>query len=361
MYAEGRAKLYDKGAFINSEAKLTRDISVALVASKPTSKILDPTAATGIRGIRYMLEGGASDATFLEINETAYHTLEKNLGLNGIGGTALNTSVQEFTASSRGKFDVIDLDPFGGIQPYVYDLMKVAHSGSLFFATATDTAVLCGAHRNACLRLYGSVPLHNELCQEAGLRIMIGYIARTAAPFDYGIRPLISMVYKHYMRTHLELAHGAKQANASLKEMGFVGYCGVCGYRGVQHGFIPNELQCPECGAKLELAGPLWLGKLKDADTAGMVEKRIVADGASKAEVDAFNRIKNELDMPFYYSVPKATKRLGISSVSHYAVIGRLKAAGFEASATHFDTSSIKTDAGIKEFKACVEEAHNGK
>ena len=29
--------------------------------------------------------------------------------------------------------------------------------------------------------------MHNELCHETGMRIMIGYIARTAAQFNLGI------------------------------------------------------------------------------------------------------------------------------------------------------------------------------
>ena len=102
----------------------------------------------------------------------------------------------------------------------------------------------------------------------------------------------------------------------------------------------------------------MWLGKLHDKNSVALIRNDIADNGASKAELAVIDTIKGELEAPFYYSVPKTTKLLGISSVSHYDVIARLKGSGFEASPTHFDASSIKTNAGIKDVKKCVVEAH---
>jgi tRNA (guanine26-N2/guanine27-N2)-dimethyltransferase len=83
--------------------------------------------------------------------------------------------------------------------------MKIAGNGTELMVTATDTAVLCGADREACMRLYDSRPIHNELCHESGMRTMVGYIARTAAQFNFGIKVALSFSYMHYIRAFVRL------------------------------------------------------------------------------------------------------------------------------------------------------------
>ena len=142
MYKEGDARIkYADGAFLNPKAAISREISIAFVKSlaKKTTCVLDTTAATGIRGIRYCLEDGIRDLTLLEINANAYKAMRRNLKFNGVKATALNTSVQEFANTCNKQFDVIDLDPFGGVAPYIYDLMKISRDGTHLIATATDT------------------------------------------------------------------------------------------------------------------------------------------------------------------------------------------------------------------------------
>ncbi len=357
IYAEGKARVSGKNAFVNKDAKLTRDIGVA-IASKYAAggDVIDSTAATGIRGIRYMLEASAKSATFLEINKSAYSTLKKNLVINKVKGRAMNTSIQEFANSSEERFDIIDLDPFGGIGPYLNDLFKVAKDGSLLFATATDTAVLCGAHRNACIRLYGAVPMHNELCREAGLRLLVGHVARVAASFNFGIGPLASIVYKHYMRVHVKLSHGSKHALASMKSMGYAAYCSSCMERHMEHGLIPREVNCGECGAKTELGGPLWAGKLHDKETLSEIRHYFV--GNRVENVEFVERLCNEIEEPLYYSIPRMTRFLNIESVSPYKAIDFLREKGFTASTAHFDSSAVKTNAGVSAVKDALKSLH---
>lgn len=358
MYREGKAAVYGNGAFVNSAARLTRDIGTAIASRlcKGGYSVLDATAATGLRGMRYLMEGNAGSCTFLEINRTAYTALKRNLSRNKIKADALNTSIQEFANSYEGRFDVVDLDPFGGVQPYVYDLMKVLGGGSLFFATATDTAVLCGAHSNACVRLYGSVPMHNEMCKEAGMRILVGSIARTAATFDLGIEPLLSITYLHYMRVHVRLRHGSKAAMAAMDSLGYIEYCNRCGRRGCQAGLIPKRLLC-ECGARLQLGGPLWVGSMRDRDLTTEVCSGISAGGTGTEERNMLDRLVGELDTPLLYDIPSLTKRLGIASASPYRVIGTLAGEGRAASQVHYDPSCIKTDADFEDVISAIRRA----
>lgn len=332
MYLEGKAKIkYTDDAFLNPDGTLSRDFSVAFInAVLPgKSKALDSTAATGIRGIRYCQETKAKDETFLDINEKAFDSLKKNIKFNKLKANAYNTSIQEFANTTKDRFDLIDLDPFGGITPYIYDLLKVAKSGTYLLATGTDTAVLCGAERKACIRLYDSVPMHNELCHETGIRILIGYIARTAAQFNMGIDVLMSLSYLHYMRVFIRLNSGFKSAEGSVGRMGYAYHCQKCGNTFCKAGQLP-ESSCPSCSSKLDVAGKLWVGPLHDKAVVSSVSKYLSKHKAPRNELKLITTIGEELDMPLYYSIPRLTMKLGIGSVSPDLVMEALKEKGFQ-------------------------------
>jgi tRNA (guanine26-N2/guanine27-N2)-dimethyltransferase len=222
--------------------------------------------------------------------------------------------------------------------------MKLAKDGSLIMITTTDTAVLCGAHEPACYKIYNSKPLHNELCKEVGTRILINYIAKTAAQFNFGINVLLSISSQHYMRIFIDMRFGSKLAVASVKNTGFGGYCPSCHAFSMKAGLVPRLIpKCEYCKHELELFGPLWLGNLYDKATAAkMLNKE---DKMSKDAIKIMEIITTELDTPLFYSIPKLTKSLGIGSVSHYEVIKRLKENGFEATTTQFDPDGVKTNA----------------
>jgi tRNA (guanine26-N2/guanine27-N2)-dimethyltransferase len=362
IYTEGMARVYKTGnAFLNPEARASRDISVAFVKALGRSRLtgLDATAATGIRGIRYSLEAGIEDVAFLEINEGAYADLLRNLKLNSMPiGNAFNTSIQEFANTTKGNFNLIDLDPFGGITPYVYDLMKVVGSGGTYFmATATDTAVLCGSESKACVRLYDAAPLHNELCHEAGMRILVGYIARTAAQFNLGIRVHLTLSYMHYMRAFIELSRGNGATMSSISSMGYAGYCKNCRAAYCEASNAPKTYLCTSCGGRLQLAGKLWAGSMRDNGTAGEVVKALEDARAERKTIKLAETIRDELDIPFYYSLPVLTRRLRIGSISMSKVIDNIEKSGSAASKTQFDKDGIKTDASIDEVIEAINKA----
>jgi tRNA (guanine26-N2/guanine27-N2)-dimethyltransferase len=360
MYVEGKAKISESGkAFLNQKAKVSRDISVAYVAAaaRRERSVLDATAASGIRGIRYCLEADAGSLTALEINKGAYSVLRQNLRRNGISARALNTSIQQFANASGERFGFIDLDPFGGIGPYVFDLMKVSEDRTELMATATDTAVLCGANRRACIRLYDSKPIHNELCHEAGLRIMLGYIARTAAEFNFGIVPTLSFSYMHYMRAFVRLEHGAEKAMNSVSESGYLHYCDSCGYRIIEKAMVSRGAECLSCRKQMAGYGRMWLGPLKQEAIVERVYGFIKDDKRMGEAERLVGQIKNESDEPFYYHMPTITKRLKMGAVSPGLILKGLSNAGFSASYTHMSGSSIKTDADIRDIMKLVKEA----
>lgn len=358
MYEEGKAVIkHNSGSFLNPVARASRDMSVAFVAlnSYRNTRILDSTAATGIRGIRYYLETKAKDITLLDINKTAYVDMVKNLKANHVKATALQKSIQEFANTTTERFDIIDLDPFGSITPNLYDLFKVAKDQGYLMLTATDTAVLCGAQEAACRRIYDAKPMHNELCQEVGMRILAGYVAKTAAQFNYGIRVLLSVSYAHYMRLFIQLRFGAEHsAESSVRQMGYAYYCSKCGFHSCERSTFPKMAACPNCKSRLGIAGKLWAGNIYDNKVAREMLDYMIKNRLSKDGIKLLTTISQESDIPLYYSVSKMTKKLKSPGVSPYRVIDALRAAGYTAQMTHFDSSSIRTDAPVAAVKKAL-------
>ena len=357
MYVEGKARIrYTKGAFLNPRARLLRDISVAFISQQLGSNaILDATTGTGIRGIRYWKETNAASVTMLDINGQAAGTAARNVAFNRVKARVLSTSIQEFANRKEGAFDIIDVDPFGGISPYVYDIMKVSRDGTCLLLTTTDTAVLCGAHEQACIRLYGSKPMHNELCHEVGIRIMVNYIATVAAQFNFGIEVMLAVSYAHYMRAFVRLAHGSANAVSAIRNTGHAYYCGKCGFRGYSKGMFPSMSECGSCAARLQVAGKLWLGSLKDGSTTSAMLEHPEAGMMSESGISFLRTVHEEADIPLYYSIPKMTKIMHRRSVSPLRVIEGLAELGYRATRTHFDASSVKTDADVDAVRKCIE------
>ena len=350
--SEGKAKIcLSKDAFYNPKMAELRDISVLFLNTISTKgkRVLDSTTASGVRAIRYALEAGAKDVTLIDINTKAYQVARSNVRLNRLDFDVKNMSIQEFANTHEGSFEVIDLDPFGSPAPDLFDLMKLCWDGTVLMITATDTAVLCGAHAGACLKIYGSKPLHNEMCKEAGIRILLNYTARIASQFNFGITPLLSISDMHYMRIFIRIEYGATKAINSVKSSGIGTFCRHCYEFRFGNGAAPMISSiCQDCGSKLESFGPLWLGKLYDKSVTSKMLKR--------KDIQILKTIDGEIDVPMFYSVPKITRLLKVGSVSHYKVLEELSKAGARATSTQFCDEGIKTDASPAEVLKAVKK-----
>jgi tRNA (guanine26-N2/guanine27-N2)-dimethyltransferase len=346
---EGAADISMGGAFYNPKMKKLRDISVMFLQAVGVkgASLLDTTAATGIRAIRYVKEAKVGDAVMLDINKEVAAIARKNAKRNKINGKALGKSLQEFAGSCKEGFDIIDIDPFGTPVPLIHDSLKVSRDGTLMMVTATDTATLCGAESDACIKNYACRPLHNELCHEVGLRILMNYVSREAAQFNFGIEPLLGISDMHYMRVFVRLRTGADKAVRSVKESGFGAYCNNCHRFSYEKGVVArSEEKCAYCGKDTILFGPVWLGNLQDKKLIDKMQRFESDKGSESAKL--MEKIRNELDMPFFYSMPKITSYLKCSSVPLDEVIEALSRR-HSASRTHFEENAVKTDATIDE------------
>ncbi|AMQ17715.1 tRNA (guanine(10)-N(2))-dimethyltransferase [Thermococcus peptonophilus] len=348
-------RIYDAPVFYNPIMSLNRDISVLAVKVLGPKGVLDALSATGIRGIRYALETPAEEVWLNDINEEAYGLMKKNVGLN-IGGELYEEGDRSYlwgekiVVINRGDanrlmaenfryFDFLDLDPFGSPVEFLDTALRSVRRNGVLAVTATDTGVLCGAYRNACLRKYLAEPIRGPLCHEAGLRILIGTIVRYAAKYDLGVGVLLAYHRDHYFRVFLRLESGAKKADRSVSQLGYL-WADKSGRFEYRRGFLPD---------KPGASGPLWLGPLKDES---FVEKLIESAKdhplAHKKTLPFIQLISEELDVPFHYDTHTLARACSLTPPKLDVIIQRLKDLGYSATKTHFSPTSVKTDAPFR-------------
>ncbi len=362
--------------FYNPEMELNRDINVAATAAFVNRLILklrsqrnmlpadityvDALSASGIRGIRVANEVGIS-AVLNDWNEDSYDLIVKNIELNDLSETTTASHKDANVLLHEKRFNIIDLDPFG--TPTLFLDAAARSAVHLLEVTATDTAPLCGAHLNSGIRKYAAVPLNNEYHSEMGVRILLGKIARELAKHEKAMIPLLSHATRHYIRTYVQVQKGAKQTDKTLKDMGFISNCPDCGFRKRVFGLAVHiDKECPICGTTTEIAGPLWLGQLHESEFCDEVllelEKRPLKTKEKAMKIITLCR--DELNIPMFYDQHVICKHLGISASTIDSLIVALKEHGYEASRTHFEGVSFKTNAEITDIeKIMLSEKYN--
>ncbi|MDD2655822.1 MAG: hypothetical protein PHQ80_04105 [Candidatus ainarchaeum sp.] len=354
---EENIKFETGSSFYNPHMRLCRSISsLSVGAINHPLEICDGFSSTGIRGIRYAKENAnVSRTAFVEFDESAANLCRKNISSNLVKGEVFE---QEFNRHMMdNSHNLVELDPFGSPAPYSYFAMRSFRrmKGGYISATATDTAVLCGAHYAACLKYYHSRPLHNELCHEAGARILLKHFANLASEFDFGIVPLFTLSHRHFFKVFMRLEKGADKAVQNEKEIGSINFCGKCGWRGGNEIPIPK---CPKCKSKTEWGGPLWLGKLHSKEHIKRMQKLNEARNyADKKAISALLPLMQKEDSfpPYFFDVHRTCKRFGLHNPRPIEeIIAAIKKRGYSAARTHFSPTGIKTNAPASALKRLI-------
>jgi tRNA (guanine26-N2/guanine27-N2)-dimethyltransferase len=381
--------------FYNPVMELNRDLAVlAFQAYQRTVNrdisLCEPLTSTGVRAVRLATEiQGAKQIVANDINTRAYRLAQHNVHFNGLEDRiTVKHKDANCLLSCHGaphkRFDVVDIDPFGSPVPYLDSAVRALRNKGLLAATATDLAPLCGVHAKACVRKYGGKPLRTEYCHELTVRLLAGCVATVAAKHDIGVRVLFSHSTDHYIRVYAQIGYGAKKADASVKSLGYVLYCfshstdhyirvyAQIGYGAkkadasvkslgyVLHCFncLHRETattlsakffeKCPECGSKMNWAGPMWLEKIFDKQFCEWMaqenKRRALRNSIKIAKL--LELAKDEAEAPAtYYVIDKVSDKLALPAPSVSAMLQLLRDKGFQAFPTHFNSRGIRTDA----------------
>ncbi len=359
LYSEGQAKvLVREGVFYNIYAEQSRTLTVifteayAEYSGRTGLFYCEPLAASGVRGIRIALEAPSVDRVCLnDLSKEAYSNIVENIRLNGVEDRVLasredaNLHLLKHAFSRRP--DIVDIDPFGSPMPFMAAAVQAIRHGGMIAATATDIAPLCGVHGRSTFRKYGAKPLKTSFCRELAVRIVLGAIARIAAIFDAGIKPLASHSTRHYLRVYVEVVKRTSAADRSMGEIGFLAYCPQCEWRSLVRGLataLPKA--CENCGSPLQVGGPLWVGPISDPAFLERAVRKGVDMGMGSREVGLVSMLLEEsIEAPPYYQLDEMASKMGASSPPVKRIVEALRERGYRASRTHFDPKGIKTDA----------------
>ncbi len=343
MIVEGTVKIYTgkifstKGpgratsGFYNPQMVFSRDVMISFLdAAKEIYRIenaLDALAATGIRGIRMAKEAGLK-VTINDWNEKAYEIIKKNVSLNGVDAEITKRNANSIMAER--KFGYIDIDPYGSPVPFLDMAIQSVKNRGVLGVTATDTANLSGSNPQKCFRRYMAKCTRNSVKHEVGVRILLGYIGRTAAKYDKGISPLLSVYHGHHYRVFVAVFEGAKRADETLEMIGMTE--------------TPDGVE----------VGPLWTGELHDKR---ILERMKIRDYfQSKKLFSKMLEIWKDEKGLFFYELHYLSSLWKISTPSIETVIEELTKEGYYVSRTQFSPTGIRTNARLDEFKKIVKK-----
>lgn len=355
--------------FFNPVMKLNRDLAVLAlyVHQKRRSSSIsacEPMCGTGVRGIRLALEVPHLDRVVLsDVDPLAVSLTEENVRLNGLMGKVEVRWIEAnllmaLHSNLGGRFDYIDLDPYGSPTTYLDSALRACRNFGLLAVTATDMAPLCGINPKACLRKYGGTPLRTDYCHETALRLVAGALVKVASRFDVSATPVFSYAADHYVRLYGIIERGARKSDDALKEMGYIMHCPNClNRRSVISGDEQDEI-CEVCGAEMKVGGPLWLGELANlnfVDEMLNCSEQTNMSGDSRI-VNTINLVRGEIGLPpTFFNIDRLCSRLRIESLSIDNVVNALTEANFRVVKTHFDRRGVKTDASVSDLNGILQ------
>lgn len=375
LVEEGTAKiLHSKNneVFYNNVQVFNRDMStmaIKLFSEKNNFKemnILEGLSATGLRAIRYWKEiPNLTTIIANDLSEEAVKEIKRNLEFNEISEKQIipnKGDANEVMYQNKGKFQVIDLDPYGSASPFLDAAIQSLTDGGLLLVTCTDMMVLGGTQVATCYAKYGSVPVKTTSCHEMALRILLASIHQIATKHGKYIIPLLSCSIDFYIRIFIKIVSSPKEAKLGLTKISTMHKCVKCEYFhltpfGVDQknkqtqSTIQIGKECEICGGPLKMGGPFWNQPIQDNDFASYaldhVEKNQKLYSTSKRMISFLTLLSKELPNPFFYDVPSISSGLKINCPPLPIIRSAILNSGFKYSNTHCNPSGLKTDAPL--------------
>ncbi|MFW9781934.1 MAG: hypothetical protein ACFFFB_06590, partial [Candidatus Heimdallarchaeota archaeon] len=154
--------------FYNKNMEINRDITISSIITyknlyNPDSLIIvDSMAASGITSIRLLQECNNIEKIYInDINPLANYLIKKNLELNRNLLNHVEVTNEDANSlflklghpNELKKPNIIIIDPFGTPSYFIDTASKaIQKENGLLCITATDTAVLFGIRKNACIK-----------------------------------------------------------------------------------------------------------------------------------------------------------------------------------------------------------------
>ncbi|MFH1788007.1 MAG: tRNA (guanine(10)-N(2))-dimethyltransferase [Candidatus Altiarchaeota archaeon] len=349
---EGKIRSKRDPVFYNPVMEQSRDLSVAVARILRPSSYCDVLAGSGARGIRIAREAGLG-VVLNDLNPVACELASENAGLNGVSVEVSNDDANHFLSDK--KFDFVDVDPFGPPVRYLDAAIKALPKTGFLGVAATDTSCLCGTYPRACKRKYDAASLRTDYYDELGLRILLGFIARNAVRYDFGVNFLFSHSTRHYMRSYAKLSRGSKGVRETQDNVSFIQHCFSCLDKSYRR-LTDLERTC-SCGGVLFTAGPLWAGRFADGDFCGKLEAEL-SSGVFNTQRDSIVLVRKvsgeQGETKPYFDLHKLCRVAGVSAPKTSDFADSLGKSGFSFSKTHFCDTGFRTDACASDLSKLI-------
>ncbi|MEM1513783.1 MAG: hypothetical protein QXW78_05195 [Candidatus Thermoplasmatota archaeon] len=333
-----------KASFYNPTFEIDRDIEVIFcqfIANKGAKKFLDAFSSTGIRGIRIAKEvDGDIEVHVNEINPLSFDILKKNVSLNNVNIIMHSEDIKKLLLNY--KYDYINIDPYGSPAYFIPSLSNGLRKIGYFSVTATDVATLCGVYKKSCIRRYGAIPMRGQAMKEIGIRILLAFIAKSLAIFDYCFSPILSYSYSHFFRIYGMAEKGARKADSVMNKIGWIYWRDGWNYCNFED--IPDKNFC----------GPLWIGEMHSSFFLNEIEEILnEKELRKKREIKRLLDLwKEEKNLPIlFYETSYIAREIKVKQPKISKIIDGLRSVGYIAGRTHFSQCAFKTNAPYEEIK----------
>ncbi|KAF7593040.1 RNA methyltransferase tRNA(m5U54)methyltransferase [Aspergillus hancockii] len=311
-----------KGIHSDSQAQIGDQLCIGTLPEQkntPSFTILDALSATGLRALRYASEIPSTTCIVAnDLSPSAIQSMKVNIEYNGLTkliqtntGDArtymyntLNPTSTQSSGQCTGKFDVIDLDPYGSAAPFLDSAVQAVKDGGLLCVTCTDAGVWASnGYPEKSFALYGGVPTKGTHSHEGG-------------PMWAG--PLHN---PHFIQRILDTLPEADR--------------GV--YQTVDRieGMLTTALE--------EDLSPRTSSRSASPEPASS-EAKAVASNETPAIIPRMDPALRE-PYPFYFSLSALSKVLHTSTISADAFRGAVRHLGYQCTRSHTKPNTIRTDA----------------
>ncbi len=340
-------------AFFNPRAKLSRDLSIVAYSAflknfEGPKTFLDGLSGLGARGLRVANELGL-EVFVNDLNPSALELSKKSAALNNLENYHVSENeicrfLSSFSTKGR-RGAIVDVDPFGSPVKHIDCAIRATIHKGLLSVTATDLQVLHGLFKDACKKKYHGVPIKTTYSNEISIRLILGCINIIAARLDVEITPIFVENNQHYYRVYVRALNKSDNRNM----IGFISHCRACGNRSTT---LKSPLSCDLCNSKVEVAGPLWIGKLFEKEFVESMQNEVSNFSVDKKCEKIIQKCILESNMPAcYYTLDEIAEMNKSSPVSLEESIKRLQENGFVSSPTSFNPTGFRTDCKIGKIK----------
>jgi tRNA (guanine26-N2/guanine27-N2)-dimethyltransferase len=388
---------------------------------KPTFTILDALSASGLRALRY-----AKELPFVtriianDLSKSAIESMQLNIQHNRVGNivqpnnadacsfmySVLGPQKPDSEGIYFGKFDVVDLDPYGTAAPFFDGAVQALYDGGMLCVTCTDAGVFAAiGYPEKTFALYGGVSLKGAHSHEAGLRLILHAVAMSASKYGLAMEPLLSLSIDFYARLFIRIHKSPAEVKFTAGNTMLVYNCDAgCGAWTTQrlgqsrrregkngtpfYSYSPSlgpaaSPTCNHCGFKTHLAGPMWAGPLHNPHFIQRILNLL--PGADKETYPTIPRIEGmlttaleeDLDIssdstdaapepgtdtsssvliprvdpaktepyPFFFLTSSISRALHCTTLPEDMLRGALLKLGYRSSRSHTKPGSVRTDA----------------